>query len=123
MLFYENIIPPLPTLFINTIDVGGGLFIQHGFSTIIVAQKLGKNCWINQQVTIVYSNDQKCPILCDNVTVGAGAKVLGGITIVENSIIGANAVVVKSVPPNSTVVGVPAYIIKKNGISVKQMLD
>lgn len=114
--------PSMSTLCINTIDVGLGLFIQRGFSTIIVAQKIGQNCWINQQLTIGYSNDQKCLILCDNVTVGAGAKVLGGITIGENSIIGANAVVIKNVPPNCTVVGVPAYIIKRNGFSNKELL-
>lgn len=113
---------PIDTLFLNTDDIGAGLFLQHCFSTIIVAEKIGKNCWINQQVTIGFSNDNACPKLENNVTVGAGAKILGGITIGANSIIGANAVVVKDVPPNCTVVGVPAYIIKKNGVSVKESL-
>jgi serine O-acetyltransferase len=63
---------PIDTLFLNTADIGSGLFLQHGFSTIIVAVKIGNNCWINQQVTIGFSNNNACPKLENNVTVGAG---------------------------------------------------
>lgn len=58
----------------------------------------------------------------NNVKVHAGAKVIGGITIGDNVVIGANAVVVKDVPSNCTVVGIPAYIIRKDGLSVKKPL-
>jgi serine O-acetyltransferase len=112
----------MASLYITTETVGEGLFIQHGFATVIAAHSIGKNCWINQQVTIGFSNTNDCPVIADNVTINAGAKVIGGISIGENSVIGANAVVVKNVPANCVVVGVPAYIIKRNGIKVKEEL-
>ena len=100
---------PMPTLYIYTKDIGPGLFIQHGFATIISAEKIGQNCWINQQVTIGFLNDTDCPTIGNNVTIYAGAKVIGNVRVGDNSIVGANAVVVKDVPENCTVVGVPAY--------------
>ena len=114
--------PPMNTLFIDTNNIGPGLFIQHGFATIIVAESIGKDCWINQQVTIGYSNKTDIPILGDNVEVHAGAKILGKVHVGNNSKVGANAVVVKNVPCNCTVVGVPAYIVKRNGIKVLEKL-
>lgn len=101
---------PLETLYIYTKDIGGGLYIQHGFSTIISAQKIGKNCRIYQQVTIGYKN-QFSPVLEDNVSVTCGAKVLGGITMHANSLAGAGAVVLKDVPENAIVGGIPAKVI------------
>lgn len=114
---------PVSTLYIRTKTIGPGLFIQHGFATIISAEKIGRNCWINQQVTIGYSNDTDCPVIGDNVTISAGAKIMGKIKIGNNSIIGANAVVVKDVPDNCVVVGVPAYIVRRNGEKVKEHLS
>ena len=113
---------PLPSLYLATADIGPGLFIQHGFSTIIAAKRIGKNCWINQQVSIGYSNSSDCPTIGDSVWICAGAKVFGNVTIGSNSTVGANAVVVKDVPENCTVVGVPAYIVRKNGIKTKEPL-
>ena len=110
---------PMSTLFIHCKKIGPGLFIQHGFSTIIAAAEIGENCWINQQVTLGYSNDTDRPSLGNNVTISAGAKVIGRVTIGENSKVGANAVVVKNVPANVTVVGVPAYIVRKDGIKTR----
>jgi serine O-acetyltransferase len=110
------------TLFIYTQTIGGGLFIQHGFSTIISAKSIGQNCWINQQVTIGFTNSADAPTIADNVYVAAGAKVFGDISIGSNVIIGANAVVFKNVPPNCTVVGVPAYIVKCDGKKIKKAL-
>jgi serine O-acetyltransferase len=112
-------------LFIRTDDIGEGLFIQHGFSTIIYAKSIGKDCWINQQITIgqAYRNGGGgISTIGDNVAIYAGAKVLGNITIENNVKIGANAVVVKNVPDNCTVIGIPAYIIKRNGIKVRERL-
>ena len=103
--------PPLDSLYLNTQEIGAGLYIQHGFSTIVSAKSIGENCWINQQVTIGY-NGENCPVLEDNVTVCCGAKVIGGITVADNVKIGAGAVVVRDVPENAVVGGVPATVIK-----------
>ena len=104
--------PELETLEICTENIGGGLFIQHGFSTIIAAKSIGENCWINQQVTIGYSSRTDAPTIGNNVRVTAGAKVIGNVTLDDNCVVGANAVVVKNVPKNAVVVGVPAKVIK-----------
>lgn len=101
------------TLEITTRDIGGGLLIQHGFSTIISAERIGKNCKIYQQVTIGYNHDLKAPVIGENVEICCGAKVIGGITVGDNVLVGANAVVVTDVPPNSVVAGVPARVIRK----------
>jgi serine O-acetyltransferase len=112
----------MPTLYIHTKDIGPGLFIQHGFATIISAEKIGRNCWINQQVTIGYLNDTDTPTLGNNVTIHAEAKILGNVRVGDNSRVGANAVVVKDVPESCTVVGVPAYVVRRNGVKVKEPL-
>ncbi len=113
---------PMDTLYIYTPVIGAGLFIQHGFSTIITAKSIGENCWINQQVTIGFVEGSDCPTIGNNVKITAGAKVLGSVTLGDNAVIGANAVVVKNVPPNCTVVGVPAYIVRREGRRVKEAL-
>ncbi|HBB31644.1 MAG TPA: serine acetyltransferase [Cyanobacteria bacterium UBA8803] len=114
--------PECPTLFLDTsCNIGPGMFLQHGFSTIVMAD-IGENCWINQQVTIGYKDQNSRPKIGNNVRITAGAKVIGGITIGNNVTVGANAVVVKNVPDNCVVVGVPAYIVKRNGVKVKEEL-
>lgn len=111
-LLYRTLIKiiyhPLDTLFIETPVIGGGLFIQHGFSTMISASSIGENCWINQQVTIGYKNKGGPPKIGNNVTITCGAKVLGNIVVGDNSTIGSNAVVIKNVEANSVMVGIPA---------------
>ncbi|WP_373525120.1 serine O-acetyltransferase [Nostoc sp.] len=116
-IFYKQ----CPSLFIDCNNIGSGLFIQHGFSTIISAESIGENCWINQQVTIGYTTNGR-PIIGNNVTISAGAKVVGKLSIDDNVKVGANAVVVKNVPNNCVVVGVPAYIVKRDGVKVKEQL-
>ena len=101
----------MDTLYINTDDIGEGFFIQHGFATIITAKKIGKNCSVNQEVTIGY-NGEKNPVICDGCQILAGAKVIGGVTLNDGCVIGANAVVTHDVPENSIVGGVPARVIK-----------
>lgn len=104
---------PLDSLYIATPSIGPGLFIQHGFSTIIAAKSLGENCWVNQQVTIGFSSVDDCPTIGNDVSVKAGAIVIGDITIGDGAVVGAGAVVVKDVPPFSTVVGVPARTVER----------
>jgi serine O-acetyltransferase len=113
----------MDTLFLAAQSIGPGLFIQHGFATIVAAKSIGAYCWINQQVTVGYSNETDCPIVGDNVTICSGAKVIGGVTVGDNAKIGANAVVVKSVPADVTVVGVPARIVRKSGLRDDTLLS
>ena len=107
MLWYK----PMDTLFIETPKIGGGLFIQHGFATMISAKSIGENCWINQQVTIGYTG-KGCPTIGDNVMITCGAKVLGDIHVGNGATVGANAVVVHDVEPGAVMGGVPARKIK-----------
>lgn len=119
MIFYKE----LQTLTIRCKKCGPGLFIEHGFCTIISAESVGENCRINQQVTIGYSNDNiNRPKIGNNVRITAGAKIIGGVTIGDNVTVGANAVVIKDVPENCIVVGVPAYIVERNGVKIKEPL-
>ncbi len=113
---------PCATLTIDTREIGPGLFVQHGVATFITARSIGANCWINQQVTIGYTNNDDAPILGNNVTVYCGAKVIGDIRIGDNVVVGANAVVVKDIPDNCVVAGVPARIIRRDGVRINESL-
>ncbi|MDE6593196.1 MAG: serine O-acetyltransferase [Oscillospiraceae bacterium] len=99
--------------------IGKGLFIDHGMGVVIgETTEIGDNCLIYQGVTLGGTGKDKGkrhPTLGNNVMVGAGARVLGPFKVGDNSKIAANAVVLESVPPNSTAVGVPARIAKLNG--------
>jgi serine O-acetyltransferase len=103
---------PMQHLYITTTDIGGGLIIQHGFSSIISAQSIGENCKIYHHVTLGYDHELRAPVIGNNVEVCCGAKVLGGVTVGDNVLIGAGALVVKDVPANTVVGGVPARVIK-----------
>ena len=91
------------------------LILWHGFSTIINAESLGDNCEIWQQVTIgnKFNEDGEKPVIGNNVKICAGAIIIGAVSIGDNSIIGAGAVVTKDVPANVVVGGVPAKVIKE----------
>jgi serine O-acetyltransferase len=116
MYLLKPIYREYPSFFLDkSCTIGAGLFIQHGFSTIIMAD-LGENCWINQQVTIGYKDKSGRPQLGNNVRVTAGAKIIGNLKIGNNVTVGANAVVVKDIPDNCVVVGIPARIIKRDGV-------
>jgi serine O-acetyltransferase len=122
MYFCRFFYREFPYLFLDSsCNIGAGLFIQHGFSTIVMAD-LGENCWINQQVTIGHKDKTGRPQIGNNVRITAGAKVLGNIQIGNNVTVGANAVLVKNVPDNCVVVGIPAYIVKKDGVKVNEKL-
>ena len=103
--------------------IGNGLVFLHGYSTIINVEKMGINCQIWQNVTIGKERPGgKKPIIGNNVRIFTGAVVVGDITIGDNVTIGANAVVNKSVPENCTVVGIPARIVRKNGMRISEKL-
>ena len=112
--------PKLPTFHIVATKIGPGFFVMHGIGTMIDAVEIGENCTIYQLVTCGHT--EGVPTIRDNVTITAGSILLGGIVIGNNSIIGAGAVVTKNVPDDCTVVGNPAYIIKRNGVRVKEKL-
>jgi len=100
------------------VKIGKNLFIDHGMGIVIGETTIiGNNVSLYQGVTLgglKNIKQKRHPTLDDNVIVGAGAKVLGPIKIGKNSKIGANSVVTKNIPPNTTVVGIPARIIDHN---------
>ena len=110
----ERCLPPLDSLFLATDEIGPGLFIHHGFSTIVAAVSIGRDCWINQQVTIGYTGKGKAPVIGDGVGIAAGAIVIGPVTVGDGAVVGAGAVVVNDVPPGSTVVGVAARVVREH---------
>lgn len=125
--FYFRLKSPFVSFFLNLIlpaltdvdlencpNIGEGFVLIHGHGTIINRfSSIGKNCTIYHGVTIGSIGGGYPPTIGDNVFIGCDAKVLGDIKIGNNVKIGAGAVVVKDVPDNVTVIGVPAYILKK----------
>ena len=107
--------------------IGKGLFIDHGMGVVIgETTEIGDNCTIYQGVTLGGTGKdvgKRHPTLGDNVMVGAGAKVLGPVKIGSNSKIAANAVVLREVPENSTAVGIPAKVVRRDGVKVNNDLD
>lgn len=107
--------------------LGKGVFIDHGMGVVIgETAEVGDDCTIYQGVTLggtSLSHGKRHPTLEKNVTVGVNSAVLGAITIGANSKVGGGSVVVKDVPPNSTVVGVPARIVMQNGVPVRLVPD
>ena len=95
--------------------IGRRCFIDHGMGVVIGETTIiGDNCHLYQGVTLGGTStrrEKRHPTLEDGVVVGAGAKIIGDVTIGHNSRIGAGAVVVSSVPPNATVVGVPGHVV------------
>ena len=99
--------------------IGAGFFIDHGMGVVIgETTEIGDNVTLYHGVTlggVSWRKEKRHPTIGDHVVVGAGAKVLGPITIGEHSRIGANSVVVKDVPPHSVVVGVPGRMRTRSG--------
>ncbi len=100
-------------------NIGGNFFIDHATGVVIgETSEIGDNVSIYQGVTlggVSAEKKKRHPTIGNNVVIGAGATILGPITIGDNVRVGAGSVVVKSVPPNSTVVGIPAKIVKRVG--------
>jgi serine O-acetyltransferase len=104
--------------------IGKGLFIDHGSGVVI-----GETCEIGDYVTLFQGvtlggtgkeKGKRHPTVRDNVLIASGAKVLGSFEIGENSRIGANSVVLREVPPNSTVVGIPGRVVVQDGIRINE---
>ena len=108
-------------------QIGDGFFIDHGMGVVIGETAIvGDDVTLFQGVTLGGTGREtgkRHPTLGNNVVVGTGAKILGNIHIGENSYIGANAVVIKDVPANATVVGVPGRITKQDGKKMDLQLD
>ena len=127
--FYQKGLRFIPRLisalgmFLTMIDIhpaakfGRRVFIDHGVGVVIgETAVVGDDVIIYQQVTLggVSTNKGKRhPTIKNNVVIGAGSKILGNITIGENAKVGANSVVVKDVPPDSTAIGIPARVIRR----------
>ncbi|WP_249872603.1 serine O-acetyltransferase [Oceanobacillus saliphilus] len=107
--------------------IGRRLFIDHGMGVVIGETcEIGDNVTIFQGVTLGGTGKEKGkrhPTVKDNALISTGAKVLGAITIGENSKVGGGSVVLKDVPANSTVVGVPGRVVVQNGEKVRRDLD
>ncbi|MDD5347644.1 MAG: serine O-acetyltransferase [Candidatus Omnitrophica bacterium] len=107
--------------------IGRDFFIDHGMGVVIgETAVIGDNVLLYQGVTLGGTGLEKGkrhPTVGSNVVIGAGAKVLGNITVGDNSYIGANAVVIKDEPPNSTIVGVPGRVTRQDGKKIDVSLD
>lgn len=103
--------------------IGEGLFIDHGMGVVIgETAEIGHNVTLYQGVTLGGTGKEKGkrhPTIGNNVVVATGAKVLGSFKVGDNSKIGAGSVVLKEVPPNATVVGIPGRVVLKNGKKVE----
>ena len=107
-ILYSCELPP-------SVVMGEGTKLVHNGLGVVIHQnaKIGKNCKIYQNVSIAGRNGRGVPVIGDNVEIGAGACVLGGVIIGNNATVGAMACVICDVPDDSTVVGIPARIVKK----------
>ena len=105
--------------------IGKKVFIDHGMGVVIgETAVIGNNCLLYQGVTLGgtgKSHGKRHPTLKENVVVGAGAKVLGSITIGPNTRIGAGSVVVRTVKGNSTVVGIPGRVVHQSGVKINPL--
>lgn len=105
--------------------IGRGLFIDHGSGVVIgETAEIGDYCTLYQGVTLGGTGKGKGkrhPTLGNNVMVGCGAKVLGPFKVGDNAKIAANAVVLEAIPANATAVGVPARVVKRDGVRVNDL--
>ena len=118
-VFIQWMLPPDPTLHIWCPSIGPGAHFEHNYATYLNAERIGSNFYCLQLVTLGNDGKMQRPIIGDDVKIFTGATVFGGITIGNHVTIGAGAVVSKNVPDNCTVVGNPAYIVKKDGQNCK----
>jgi serine O-acetyltransferase len=96
------------SLYLQADRIGPGLYVAHGYSTTVVARSIGTNCRIHQNVTIGWNDRNESPSIGNDVIVYVGAVIIGNIAIGDGAVVGANAVVTRSVPAGMLAVGVPA---------------
>ena len=105
--------------------IGKGVFIDHGMGVVIgETAEIGNRCLLYQGVTLGGTgkdDGKRHPTLAENVVIGAGAKVLGAITVGENTRIGAGSVVVRNVEADSTVVGIPGRVVHQSGVRINPL--
>lgn len=95
-----------------SVPIGPGLYLPHTVGSVINAKRIGANVTLQGGITIGLRTELGFPEIGDNVTIAAGARVLGLIVVGDGAVIGANAVVVKDVPARATMVGIPARPLK-----------
>jgi serine O-acetyltransferase len=107
--------------------IGRGFFIDHGMGVVIgETAEIGDNCTLYHGVTLggtSWAKEKRHPTLGDNVIIGSGAKILGPFTLGDNCKVGSNSVVVKEVPENATVVGIPGRVVLSGEKRVGVALD
>ena len=122
-VFIKWLMPPERTLNIWCPSIGEGCHFEHNYATYLNAEKIGKNFYCLQLVTLGNDRNGKRPVIGDNVKIFTGATVFGDVTIGDNATIGAGAVVSCDVPSNCTIAGNPARIVKLNGEKVDMPLE
>ncbi len=98
-------------------DVGPGFVIHNSCGIFILAKKIGHSCTVNQGVSVASIRGTGWPTLGNNVYLGAGCKVMGGVVVGDNVVVSANSLVIADVPSGCTVLGVPARIISRESVS------
>lgn len=118
--FLKIFAPPVATMDLGHCpNIGGGLCLIHGFGVVINPEcVIGENCTILHGVTLGYA-ETGVPTIGDNVYIGCGASVIGGIHVGNNVRIGSGTVVYRDVPDNTTVVGTSMRVIQKNSPCIK----
>ncbi|MGA9565028.1 MAG: hypothetical protein WBS19_05855 [Candidatus Korobacteraceae bacterium] len=107
--------PPMKSLaLLAKKTCGPGILVHHGFGTTVTAEEIGANFTIMQLATVGYGNNPiDCPKIGSNVRIGVGARVLGGVTLGDDVVVGANSLVISDVPSGVTVMGVPSKIVSR----------
>jgi serine O-acetyltransferase len=108
---------------VPTVPIGPGLYIAHPVGIVVMARGLGRNVSLISAITIGMRNDHQFPLIGNDVTIGAGARVLGGIVVGDGAKIGANAVVIDDVLPGATMVGIPAKQVGRKTSSPLQQVE
>ncbi len=98
-------------------EIGPGLVVHNCSCIFVLAKRIGHSCTLNQGVSVGSIRGTCGPTLGNNVYLGAGCKVMGGVTVGDNVVVSANSLVVADVPSNCTVMGVPARIISRQTVS------
>jgi serine O-acetyltransferase len=108
---------------VPSVPIGPGLYIAHPVGIVVMARGLGRNVSLISSITIGMRNDHQFPLIGNEVTIGAGARVLGGIVVGDGAKIGANAVVIDDVLPGVTMVGMPARPVRRRSPSYVQQAE